>query len=59
MFTLTLTFISNVDTIPRKKNEFLTKDSLFIAGLQHFGYLMHLPTEFLIFLFYVSDWFYL
>lgn len=32
-----------------KKSEFLTKASLFIAELQHFDYLMHLPTEFLIF----------
>lgn len=49
MFTLTFTFISNVDTIMQKKSEFLTKASLFIAGLQHFVYLIHLPTEFLIF----------
>lgn len=49
MFTLALIFLSNVDTIPQKKSEFLTKASLFIAGLQHFDYLMHLPTEFLIF----------
>lgn len=45
----TLTFISNVGTIPQKKNEFLTKASLLIAGWQHFGYLMDLPIEFLFF----------
>lgn len=49
MFMLTLTFISNVDTIMQKKSEFLTKTSLFIAGLQHFVYLIYLPKEFLIF----------
>lgn len=53
-----LMFIRNVATIPqKKKKEFLTKASLFIAGLQHFGCLMHLPREFLKFL-YVSGWFY-
>lgn len=49
IFTITLTFISKVATIPQKKNEFLAKASLFIADLQHFGYLIHLPTESIIF----------
>ena len=54
MFTITFTFRTNVATIPQKENEFLIKASLFTAGLPHFGYLVHLVIEFLIFL---SDFF--
>lgn len=53
MFTITLTFITNVATISQKENEFLMKTSLFIAGL-HFGHLMHLTIEFLFFIIFFS-----